>query len=160
MPLPAIPDINAKSVDNLQSALDSIKELLEVLIKRRGTNTDDQAVLYGDAIIDSLNALIDGASSFSLLDTGNDHTLTLQVNENFSANRTLNLILGDADRTITLSGSPTLGDWFDQAVKQASSPTFAGIVITGAGTVDGRDVSADGATLDGMFNIAAILGTL
>ena len=35
--------------------------------------------------------------------------------------------LGGAARTITLSGNPTLADWFDQAVKSTSSPTFSGV---------------------------------
>ena len=62
-----------------------------------------------------------------LLDTGADHELYLKCNENLGADRILNLLVGDAARTITLSGNPTLNDWFDQSVKQASSPTFAGL---------------------------------
>ena len=101
-----------------------------------------------------------------LMDTGADHYLQLKCNENLSGNRTLNLILSDltrtislsgnltlggalataadfttqnndviinavgAARTITLNGSPTLDDWFDQAVKVASSPTFANVLVT------------------------------
>ena len=61
--LPAIPDIDANNVASVQAALGSIKELLEILIKRRGTNTDNQAVLYGDSIIDSLRADIAGKVS-------------------------------------------------------------------------------------------------
>jgi hypothetical protein len=37
----------------------------------------------------------------------------------------------DAARTIKLTGNPTLADWFDQAVKAASSPTFVGGTFTG-----------------------------
>lgn len=33
---------------------------------------------------------------------------------------------------------------------EGDTPTFAGVAIAGAGTVDGRDVSADGAKLDGI----------
>jgi len=43
----------------------------------------------------------------------------------------LTVALGGANRIITLSGNPTLGDWFDQSLKQASSPTFAGLTLTG-----------------------------
>src|SRR5690606_11168492 len=39
--------------------------------------------------------------------------------------------VGDADRTITLSGNPTLNDWFNQSVKSTASPTFAGATISG-----------------------------
>jgi hypothetical protein len=38
--------------------------------------------------------------------------------------------LGGASRAITLSGSPTLGDWFDQSVKQAASPSFNRLTST------------------------------
>lgn len=48
-----------------------------------------------------------------------------------TANRNFGIITGDSNRIITLSGNPTLADWFDQAVKQASSPTFAGLTLTG-----------------------------
>ena len=43
----------------------------------------------------------------------------------------LTVALGGANRIITFSGNPTLGDWFDQSVKQASSPAFAGLTLTG-----------------------------
>lgn len=70
-----------------------------------------------------------------VLDTGNDHDLIITPGTNLSADRILTLITGDAARTITLNGNPTLNDWFDQAVKQASTPTFAGLsIVTGAGT--------------------------
>jgi hypothetical protein len=72
-----------------------------------------------------------GNTSLTLYDTGGDHVLTLKVNENLTGSKTLNIITGDADRTITLSGNPTLADWFDQAVKAASSPTFATVKLSG-----------------------------
>jgi len=77
-----------------------------------------------------------------LYDTNASHTATIHWNEDeATANRTLNLILGGADRTITLSGNitvngnTTLNDWFDQAVKATSSPTFAALTLTAALTV-------------------------
>ncbi len=69
--------------------------------------------------------------SVLLPDTDNSHNLILQSGENLSADRILSIILGDAARSITLSGNPTLGDWFDQAVKAASSPTFGNITDSG-----------------------------
>lgn len=46
---------------------------------------------------------------------------------------------------VTLSGSPTLDDWFDQAVKAASSPTFAAVKLTtGAGLAKVLTSAADG----------------
>jgi len=68
-----------------------------------------------------------------LLDTGGDHYLTIKPGSNLGANRILTITTGDAARTITLLGNPTLDDWFDQAVKQASSPSFAGVYIKSSG---------------------------
>jgi len=65
-----------------------------------------------------------------LLDTGGNHDLIIKPGSDVTADRTLTLTTGDSDRTITLSGNPTLADWFDQAVKAASSPTFANATIT------------------------------
>ncbi len=66
-----------------------------------------------------------------LLDTNASHDLIIAPGSDLTADRTLTLATGDADRTLTLSGSPTLGDWFDQSVKQAASPAFAGLTLTG-----------------------------
>lgn len=60
-----------------------------------------------------------------LLDTDSSHTLNLACGSNLSANRVLTFTPGDAARTVTLSGNPTLADWFDQAVKITSQPIFA-----------------------------------
>lgn len=55
--------------------------------------------------------------------------LTIKPNETLTAPRTLNIVTGDADRTVTLSGSPTLNDWFDQSVKTGASPSLAGLTV-------------------------------
>lgn len=68
-----------------------------------------------------------GNTSLTLYDTGGNHVLTLKVNEDLSGAKTLNIVTGDADRTITLSGNPTLADWFDQSVKSSASPIFTEI---------------------------------
>lgn len=65
-----------------------------------------------------------------LYDTDSSNLLKLDWNENDSADRNLTFKVGGADREITLSGSPTLGDWFDQSVKAAASPAFAGLTLT------------------------------
>lgn len=72
-------------------------------------------------------------AQLGLVDTGGDHELYLKCNENLAADRILNLIVGDAARTITLSGNPTLADWFDQSVKTTASPDFVNLKLTGAG---------------------------
>lgn len=57
-------------------------------------------------------------------DTDASHALTIAVGSNLTADRTLSLVTGDAGRTITLSGNPTLADWFDQSVKTSADPAF------------------------------------
>lgn len=85
-----------------------------------------------------------------LLDTNQSHDLIIRAGSNLTADRILTLTTGDAARTLTLSGNPTLDDWFDQAVKAASGPTFDNIDITNnivvGGTVDGIDIATDVAT--------------
>jgi len=65
-----------------------------------------------------------------LLDTGGDHDLIIKPGTDLGADRILTITTGDVARTITLSGNPTLGDWFDQAVKQASAPTLDDLTIS------------------------------
>jgi len=85
-----------------------------------------------------------------LLDTGGDHYLTIKPNEDLSANRILSIITGDAARTVTLSGNPTLDNWFDQAVKEASSPTFVKVTLSNGQIAfpAAQVASADPNTLD------------
>ena len=72
----------------------------------------------------------DSLTSLSIRSTGAAFDLTFATATVFTAGRTLTIDPGNAARTITLSGNPTLADWFDQAVKAASSPTFANLTIT------------------------------
>lgn len=65
-----------------------------------------------------------------LVDTNATHYLRMACGSDLTADRILTFTTGDAARTITLSGNPTLNDWFDQAVKAASSPTFVGPSIS------------------------------
>lgn len=69
--------------------------------------------------------------SLTIKDTGGDHEMAINCGTDLSADRILTITPGDAARTITLSGNPTLADWFDQSVKQAASPTFAGATVNG-----------------------------
>lgn len=63
------------------------------------------------------------------LDTDSSHRMPIVCGSNLTAERILTMAPGDAARTITLSGNPTLADWFDQAVKAASTPAFNGIIF-------------------------------
>jgi hypothetical protein len=73
-----------------------------------------------------------GLTSFGLRSTGAAFDLKLASSEVITANRTVGVVTGDAARTVTLSGNPTLADWFDQSVKVAANPTFATITASGA----------------------------
>ena len=59
-----------------------------------------------------------------ILDTNASHDLIIKPGSDLSADRIFTLTTGDAARTLTLSGNPTLDDWFDQAVKTTSSVHF------------------------------------
>lgn len=41
-------------------------------------------------------------------------------------------VSGGSPRTVTLSGNPTIADWFDQSVKAGASPAFAGLTVAGS----------------------------
>lgn len=65
-----------------------------------------------------------GNTGLKIEDTDASHVLTISPGSNLTADRTLTITTGDAGRTITLSGNPTLADWFDQSVKTSADPAF------------------------------------
>lgn len=70
-----------------------------------------------------------GAGTLSLGDTDGSHVLAITPGSNLTANRTFTITTGDASRTVTYTGDPTLSDWFDQSVKVAANPQFATIEL-------------------------------
>jgi hypothetical protein len=99
--------------------------------------------------------MVDGSQPFAntglqVLDTNASHELIIKPGSNITAERTLTLTTGDADRTITLSGNPTLADWFDQSVKVAATPTFSTLSLSGGQLAfpASQNASADANTLD------------
>jgi hypothetical protein len=95
------------------------------------------------------------ADALHIFDTNASHDLIITPGSDLAADRVLTLTTGDAARTITLSGNPTLSDWFDQSVKAAASPTFAAPTVTtlelGAAATDATfaRTGAGTATLEG-----------
>lgn len=73
--------------------------------------------------------LVIANTGLRILDTGGDHYLRIVPGSDLSGNRTLTITTGDAHRTLILGGNPTLDNWFDQNVKQAATPEFAGVTI-------------------------------
>lgn len=86
-------------------------------------------------------------TALRLQDTNASNALILTAGSDLTANRTFTLITGDADRSLTLTGNLTLNDWFDQSVKVAASPTFAGLTLSSPLAVGGGGTGA--ATLTG-----------
>jgi hypothetical protein len=109
---------------------------------------DTSNAVFAAGITATLVTLTGNLTAEDLLieDSNASHYLTITTTSDLTAARTLTLVPGDAARTITLSGDPTLADWFDQDVQAAASPTFAA-VLTGlldpAGAVDLDLGSAD-----------------
>ncbi|EKD64930.1 MAG: hypothetical protein ACD_50C00236G0001, partial [uncultured bacterium] len=90
----------------------------------------DQNVLTTSDVIFASATL--NNTGLHILDTNASHDLIVAPGSDLLADRTLTLTTGDADRTITLQGNPTLNDWFDQSVKTTAAPIFA-TVDTGQG---------------------------
>ena len=61
------------------------------------------------------------------LDQGGDSFMSILSGEDLTTDESLTIILSDDSRTMTLSGNPTMGDWFDQGVKTTDLPTFPGV---------------------------------
>jgi hypothetical protein len=72
-----------------------------------------------------------------LLDTNASHDLIIVPGSDLTVDRNLTITTGDAARTVTLNGNPTLNDWFDQDVKTTSSPSFGPQITTGVGVSTG-----------------------
>ncbi len=84
-----------------------------------------------------------------LLDTNASHDLIIKPGSDLTADKTLTLTTGDSDRIITLSGNPTLDDWFDQSVKIAASPQFTGIELGHASDTTIARASAGNLSVEG-----------
>jgi hypothetical protein len=118
--------------------------------------------LTGNATLDQ-DVSTTGTSTFSRL-TLTDAVNGLQLNSSSGGAlkiaglgsetlvRTLTISHGGTNRTITLTGNPTLADWFDQSVKAAASPTFVGLTLTGALSVQGNTTIGDTTTDTVRFN--------
>lgn len=102
-----------------------------VLFNDGGNVGADSGMTYSKSA-DTLTVAIAQIGTLKVLDTGSDHYLSIVAGTNLTAARTLTITTGDAARTLTLSGNPTLADWFDQSVKAADSPTFAALTLTSA----------------------------
>ena len=109
------------------------------------------AVCVGKA--DSTTSLIlpCDAAVVRMPDSDGTHSLVVKTTSDLTADRLLTVVPGDAARTVTLSGNPTLSDWFDQSVKTTAAPTYnytlpcqGRLTLTTATPVTTGDVTAAG----------------
>lgn len=94
--------------------------------------TDSIVFANAAASPDSLTLANNGLNIYNPAGTFLNHVL---FNSAITADRNFTITTGDAARTITLSGNPTLSDWFDQSVKSTASPAFADPTISGSITL-------------------------
>lgn len=144
--LQRLPGIDPEAAKLLLKVIEAIREVLEV-----GTGKSQRGHKYDRWITlrDLTNAGIDPSSlnkgvestilaqitldneGLHIRDIKGTRTLTIKPGSNLTKDRTLAIVTGDSDRTITIQGNPTLDDWFDQAVKTLSRPTFLTLFLSG-----------------------------
>lgn len=90
---------------------------------------NDTAISVSTAGLRSTGFLRAGTAGVHLDDTDSSHLLKVVAGSNLTADRTLTVATGDADRTLTITSNVTL----DQNVGTAGSPSFAGINSTPIG---------------------------
>lgn len=114
-----------------------------------GTATKSWATinLNGDTTVMG-SLVINSSSGLSIADSDFSNYLSLVVGSNLTSDRVLTLTTGDASRTITLSGNPTLADWFDQGVKTSSTPQFVKIGVGIAAQTETLYVNGDALITD------------
>lgn len=77
-----------------------------------------------------------------ILDTGGDHDLVISVNENFTADRELSIVLGNTDRVLTLTGDASIAGTNTGDITLAGSLNY--ITLSGQEiTVGAIDLSTD-----------------
>lgn len=98
------------------------------------------------------------AQTIQIEDSNASHYLTFVLSSNLTANRNLAIATGDSDRTITLSGSPTLDDWFNQSVKTTANPQFTTIELGDAADTTLARVSAGVVSIEGVNILTTATG--
>ena len=109
-----------------------------------GITVDDSNNVSG---VGSLSASSVGLDTASFLDSDASHSTTINFGSNLTSPRSLDIVAGDADRTLTISGDATISDWFNQSVKTSASPSFASMTLSGTLTAPNADHSAGTTTI-------------
>lgn len=99
--------------------------------------TTGKVILNTPVTINTTSGKLTGAqfgnAGLKVEDTNASNVLIITPGSDLSSDRVLTITTGDAARTVTLSGNPTLNDWFDQSVKTSATVTHTALVITSTG---------------------------
>lgn len=87
------------------------------------TSDGSEAVVFSEDITAIAATITLANTGLHILDTGVDHDLIVAYNEDATQDNTLNIVLSDANRTLTISGDSTI----DQSVAVAGTPSFASV---------------------------------
>lgn len=90
------------------------------------TTNGSEAIVLSENVTAIAAITTFGTAGLHLLDTGADHDLIITYNEDATQDNTLNIVLADANRTLTISGASTI----DQNVSTAGTPSFAAVTST------------------------------
>lgn len=77
------------------------------------------------------------------VDQSHHIVITSGFSDNLTADRTFQLVVGNANRVLTVSGDATIANWFDQSVKTTASPQFGGLSLLASG--EGLEVNISSA---------------
>ncbi len=107
-----------------------------------GTSLLNSGVLIdGSNNITGANSLQVANSGIRITDVSTSYYMAIAAGDTLTAARTVTLITGDLDRTITLTGNPVLDDWFDQDVRTGADTQFNSVVAGNVGGLRVGDVS-------------------
>lgn len=145
------PDVNAGNIRHLLQGLTFPNTGLKILetsgadtltLKWNETDSADRILsllLHGaNRTLDLYeNLKVDDGYNIILQALGQANSLILNESLTIGNGNSGTITFTAASKTVTVAGSCTLNDWFDQAVKVASSPTHVDLTLTGSLTTKG-----------------------
>ena len=128
-----IADANGNELIILDTVTSAVNEV--TLANAATTGSPTLSATGGDTNIDltlsgkgtgGVVATFKNATGLAIYDSDSSHGLRLSTSSNLTAARTLTLVPGDSDRTLTISGNATVS----QDYSSTGSPTFANPLVT------------------------------
>lgn len=123
-PLPTPPSISDPA--NFATRADSFIAALPQFVTECNAAAAGSTIPGGGTMTGNLLCLNTG---LAIKDTGGAQSLILKPNEVLTGQRTLSIIVNNADRSLTISGTANI----DQDVRVAGTPTFAALTVAGNG---------------------------